>query len=102
MLRTAEEERTTDVNTPIPETVTPDPEFDDPLTQREIEQVIMAVVHGQGTASDADLQAAVSWAREARLDAALLECVLTGRMFLKINPDEPDNPSFIAVRPKHR
>lgn len=60
------------------------------LSEREVEQVIMAVLYGrgEGSATEEELKQAVAWAEEARIDAACLENVLSGRMWLDVRNGE--------------
>lgn len=62
------------------------------LTEREMEQVILAVVKHR-PATHEELTAAVDWAAKARLEATMLQLVLEGRMYLRMDGDEV---TFIA------
>lgn len=57
------------------------------LTEREMEKVILAVVNHR-PATQEELSAAVDWAARARLDATMLQLVLEGRLYLRMDGDE--------------
>ncbi len=58
------------------------------LTEEETEKIIMATVRGQSRigASEAEIEVAVAWAHQVRVNGALLRMVLDGDVLLEVDP----------------
>lgn len=67
------------------------------LTEDEIKIILMASIAANGDkgTTEEDMLKAVRWAEGVRVDAGLLELVLAGSLFIRIEEDE-NNPSFIT------
>ena len=58
------------------------------LSDDEVKELILALVKGQGAASDEDMKAVVDWAQDIRIGASLLECVLSGLLVVAVRDGE--------------
>lgn len=54
------------------------------LTENEAALIVLAVAHGMDTFTMEDGERVLDWARDARLDATLLEMVLDGKMAIDV------------------
>jgi hypothetical protein len=61
------------------------PEF---FEKEEVDKLIMALAHGQGTFTEEDCEIVYDWALECRLSAAMLQSVLDGRIYVIVKDGE--------------
>jgi hypothetical protein len=66
------------------------------ITSDEIETLLLATIQGQGEATEEELRRVHKWAHTARIDGALLELVLAGKLLVSAR-DSETNLSFKKV-----
>jgi hypothetical protein len=58
------------------------------LTEEEIATIIEALLDGNGPSTEDEILIAVKWGNEARVSAALLECVLERKVEMSLKDGE--------------